>query len=400
MFIELIIAITAGILFGIITGLTPGIHVNLIALLAVSAAPFLINYISVIAIAVFIISLAVTHSFLDSIPSIYLGAPDEAHALSALPGHRMLIEGEGHIAVACTMIGSFAAMLSCILLVPLFILLVYFLQPLIKPYIGYILIIIMSYMILKDKKRKYNFVIFTLSSILGLIVLNMPNSENYLLPLLSGLFGFSILIKSLLENSSIPEQKSLHNNIDIKKSTLTKATTGATIMGFIASFLPGFGNSQAAIIATQFLRNLGDKGFLILTGGINTANFSLSLITLYILSKARNGAVLSITKLIPEVNFPLILTFFTVVLISGCISMVLGLKISKLFCKLVAKVNYKALIIGVLSFTAILVFVFGQFTGILILIIATAIGLLAGEFGVGKNHCMGCLILPVILYFI
>jgi TctA family transporter len=43
--------------------------------------------------------------------------------------------------------------------------------------------------------------------------------------------------------------------------TTAKATIGATIMGFLAAFLPGFGSSQAAIIATQFLRNIGDKHY-------------------------------------------------------------------------------------------------------------------------------------------
>ncbi|MBT6774490.1 hypothetical protein HOA91_03905, partial [Candidatus Woesearchaeota archaeon] len=42
-------------------------------------------------------------------------------------------------------------------------------------------------------------------------------------------------------------------------------------VGFIAAFLPGFGSSQAAIVATNIVGDIGDEGFLALVGGINTA---------------------------------------------------------------------------------------------------------------------------------
>lgn len=398
MYLEILLAILAGVASGTLTGLIPGIHINLISLLVLTSSPFLLQHFPPLIIAVFIISMAVTHSFLDSIPGIYLGAPDESMALAALPGHRMLLKGLGHHAVLLTIIGSFLSLILCLTLAPSLLFLVKSIYPIIKNYIGHILIIIMAYMILKDSKRKLNFIVFSMSSILGLITLNIANTENVLFPLLSGLFGFSILIKSILSHNNLPGQ--IERVLRIRNRNIKKAALGATSVGFMASFLPGFGSSQAAIIATQFLKDIGDKGFLILVGGINTVNMTLSLITLYALEKARNGAVIVISKILQALTLTNLITLYASVLIAGCCAVWLAVHLSKLFSTLIQKVNYKMLVISILLFTAILVFYFDSFIGILILITSTAVGLFAGELGVGKNHCMGCLILPVILYFI
>ena len=399
MFIQIMLAILLGVTSGIITGLIPGIHINLISLLVLTFSPILLQYFSPIIIAIFIISMAITHTFLDSIPGVYLGAPDEAMALAALPGHRMLLQGYGHHAILLTIIGSFISLIICLIASPSLLLLVKTIYPVIKDYIGYILIVIMAFMILKDNKRKWNFLIFMMSGVLGLIVLNIPNMENALFPLLSGLFGFSLLIVSLMGKNSIPEQKN-DEELEVEKKDLAKASIGASIVGFMASFLPGFGSSQAAIVATQFLKDIGDKGFLVLVGGINTVNMTLSLITLYALEKSRNGAVIVISEIVGAISLENLVILFFVVLIAGCIAVWLAAYFSKLFSVMIVKVNYMAVVISILLFTALLVFYFDGFIGIIILLTSAAVGIFAGQLGVGKNHCMACLIVPVILYFV
>ena len=96
MLIEIILAITIGILLGCITGLVPGVHINMVAVVTFSLSPILLTYTSPLILAIVIISMSITHTFLDSLPSIFLGAPDEDHALSVLPGHRLLLQGQGY----------------------------------------------------------------------------------------------------------------------------------------------------------------------------------------------------------------------------------------------------------------------------------------------------------------
>ena len=112
---EIIIATIIGILFGIITGLIPGIHINLISIFVLSLSIQLLQIVSPVTLAVFIVAMSITHTFLDTIPSVFLGAPDESTILSVLPGHKYLLEGKGFEAIVLTLIGSILALFLAII---------------------------------------------------------------------------------------------------------------------------------------------------------------------------------------------------------------------------------------------------------------------------------------------
>jgi len=135
-FLELIIATLLGVFAGIITGITPGIHINLVSLLVVSSAAYLTSIFSFASLGVFIISMAITHTFLDTLPAIFLGAPESETALSVLPGHKLLLKGMGYEAVKLTIIGSLFSLLAALFLFPLFIFLVPRIYERIQVYIG------------------------------------------------------------------------------------------------------------------------------------------------------------------------------------------------------------------------------------------------------------------------
>ena len=398
---EILIALILGVIIGIFTGLTPGIHVNLVAVIVVSLSSLLLTFTSPIILGVFIVSLAITHSFLDALPSIYLGAPDAGQELNVLPGHRLLHRGEGHNAIVYTLIGAMGSLLAGVILFPVFLASMAWLAPIVSEWIGYLLIGIMTYMILKDKgKRIKSLTAFLLSGCLGLIVLNgLPNLRQPLFPLLSGLFGFSILLLSLLQKSVIPKQH-LSKPLTISNKNMAKAVSAASGMGFAAGFLPGFGSSQAAIIGTEIVGDIGDEGFLTLVGGINTANMLISIGTAYILDKARNGAIVAINQLMGGIDFSAMILFVAVAVIAGGIATILALGISKQFATWIVKVKYNYVVWSIIGFITLLTLYFDGVIGFMILVTATALGLVTSYWNIGKNHLMGCLVLPVILYFV
>ncbi len=399
MLFEIIISLFLGIVTGIITGITPGIHVNLVSMLIVVFSPLLLNYTTPLVLGVYIISLALTHTFLDALPSIYLGAPDEAQVLNVLPGHRLLLKGLGHNAVLCTVIGAFGSVLLGILFFPLFIYSMAWLQPFLVKSIGFILIAIVLFMIWREKGRRLSALIaFLLSGLLGLLIFNISSLKQPLFPLLSGLFGISLLILSLSEKITIPLQK-INEPLTISKPTILKTVSAATGIGYIAAFLPGFGSSQAAIVATSAVGDVGDEGFLTLVGGIGTANMLISIAAIYALNKARNGAIVAVQKLLSAITFSDMLLFLAVALVVAGIASLLTIKFSKIFASLIVRINYSNLIVTIIVFITALTLYFDGLLGLLVLLTSTALGLLASRWGVGKNHLLGCLILPVILYF-
>lgn len=400
MFLDIFIALILGVGTGFITGLTPGLHINLVSLLVLSFSPFLLQITSPIVLGVYIIAMAITHTFLDALPSIYLGAPDEAQALNVLPGHRLLMRGEGHNAVLCTVIGAVGVIIIGILLFPLFIVLMKWLAAPVAGVVGYLLILLMIYMIWREKSKKLKaLTLFLLSGALGLLVFSIPTLEQPLFPLLSGLFGFSILLISLAQKSVIPTQK-LDQPLNLSNKNLVKSVSGATGMGFIAAFLPGFGSSQAAIIATNVVGDIGDEGFLTLVGGINTANMLISIATAYALEKSRNGAILVVNKLLESISLQAMLIFIAVALVAAGAAALLAINISKIFAKVIVKVKYSYIVWSIILFIALLTLYFDGFLGLIILATATALGLISSIWGIGRNHLMGCLLVPVILYFI
>ena len=88
--LDVLLAVLAGVCAGTITGLSPGVHINLVSVLLFSASSVLLGFVSPLALAAFIIAMGITHTFVDSIPSVFLGAPDEDKVMAVLPGHKLL----------------------------------------------------------------------------------------------------------------------------------------------------------------------------------------------------------------------------------------------------------------------------------------------------------------------
>jgi len=272
MFLEIIIALSLGILAGCFTGLIPGIHVNLISLMVLGASGYFLGFIEPVTVSIFIVSMAITHTFMDSIPGIFLGAPDSDMVLGVLPGHKMLLNGEGYQAVKLTVIGSFFGLILAVGLIPFLIPVVTLAYAFLKGIMAYVLIGVVLFMIWKEQKKLAALFQFLLAGCLGLVVVNFPQLSSPLFPMLSGLFGTSTLLVSLNNQVKIPVQD-LTKKLRIKKSTTIKAVGASVFSGGSVALLPGLGSAQAGIMGNYLTGDLGDKGFLVLIGGINTVYF-------------------------------------------------------------------------------------------------------------------------------
>src|SRR5690606_30305948 len=116
---------------GIFSGLTPGLHSNNFAALLLAISPALLRVgLDPLDLATAILAASVSHTFLDIIPSIFIGAPDADTALAVLPGHEMMLEGRGIEAVRLSALGSASSILvALVLIVPLSLLFGRFYDP-------------------------------------------------------------------------------------------------------------------------------------------------------------------------------------------------------------------------------------------------------------------------------
>lgn len=396
MILQIIIAIILGIILGIITGLIPGLHTNLVSSILVALLPFLLTLSNPLPLAIFICSMSITNLFLEFIPSIYLGAPDEETTLSILPGHELLLKGKGHQAIYYSTIGGALGLIISILIIPLMFFSLEKVYPFFEKMMAWLLIWISIFIVSENKQKVLATIIFILSGFLGIASLNL-NINQSILPLLTGLFGISGLIFSINEKTKIPLQQT---NIEkINKKELFKPIISGSIISPLCSFLPGLGSSQATVIGSKIFKTISREQFLILNGIINTILMILSFITLFLINKSRTGSANAISEILQLTKSNLTAIILTTILV-GILSIFITLFLSKKVANIIEKINYTKLSYIIIIFLTILTILISGFLGLLVLIISTLLGLSCHYYGARKSILMGCLLIPTILYYL
>ena len=393
--LEFFLAFLLGILIGVAAGLLPGLHPNNVVPIILS-----LSYLfGPLPSAIILVTTGVVNSFIAFIPSILLGAPEDSTALGVLPGHKLLLQGRGFEAIKLCITGCFGGVLISTLSIPLFALIVPTLYNFIRPNVQWILIFVVLYMVLSERGRDkiYSFSIFILSGVLGLLVLNNL-SDAMLFPLLTGMFGLPMLLLSIFEKTSLPENFSFDEEIIDRKSLLSCIGIGS-FAGIIAGLLPGVGSTQSTILTQQaFQRKRDERSFLISIGAITSSDIVYSTLALWLLGNPRSGIAVGIGKLL-EVGFKEAILFIVFILISAALATIITLKFTKIALSFLKKINYQKLCIATSIFLFILTIVFSGLIGILVLITSLSIGFIPNKIGIKRTHMMGCLLVPTILFF-
>ena len=444
-FAMVVVAAIVGALLGVITGLIPGLHVNNVAIILLSLSPLAVEILRDLAsieeslvlllVASAIIATSMTHTFLDFIPSTFLGAPEAETALSVLPAHSMLLDGNGYGAVLLSAVGSFGAVV-----VGFFILIPYKLMvnepvngyAILKEYMVWVLIGVCLLMLTTEttkipyipKKTEGKlqfmegrlsrtlgvfaaFLLFLLSGILGLAVLDLPVSSPFglpatvLFPTLSGLFGTSTLLESLREGAQVPDQRI--ESPMMEPGELASSVTTGGIAGSIVGFLPGMSGGVATVVAMIFRKDPSPRSVILTLSAINTANSFFVLGALFLIMRPRSGAAIVVNELmdvkawsaaIPPLPLSLLMTS---AIIASALGFFLTLFLGKKLANVMPRLPYSRIAWGIIIFISVMVFAFTGFLGVMVLIVSTSIGMIAPNVGIRRSHAMGVLLLPVII---
>ena len=519
-----------GVAAGALTGIVPGLHVNNLALLILAAGGAL----SALVLAAFpsaslfeialltaslITSVAVTHTFVNCIPSTFLGAPDESTSLSVLPAHRMTLEGRGYEAVELSAVGSLGGlMVSFSLLIPVFVVLgppMGGYERIIDTSIVLILLVVVAILVLDEGSKPVKsgialkgivvkggegastpaaalaygdtarvsgrvsracgpsdfwlrddsgevhvvlkfgtapapgtsvsvhgrvvrsadaaggprrvalaLAVFGLSGALGAAllvpdgvagILPVPIAADdgaaLLLPLFSGLFGLPLLVESMKGRDKVPPQGT-RARPKLAGWRKARGTVSGTVGGCVTGWLPGASSAVAAAISAQLsgAKGSGDDEsdeFIVSVSAVSTANTIFNLLALFVLMRARSGAMKAVQGLIGDDvtlwtslgGVPWALCcLLACVLVSGLLAFVLTLFIGKRAAKLLPRVRYRPLAVGVCCFMVAMSFVFGGVLGLGILACAYFLGTLPDRLGVRRVHLMGCIIVPTLWF--
>ncbi|HJH30613.1 MAG TPA: hypothetical protein C5S50_00085, partial [Methanosarcinaceae archaeon] len=323
----ILLSVLAGYLPGVFSGLVPGIHTNNFALILVALSPMMSGYgIQPFYIAVIILSNSIAHTFHDVIPAVFLGAPDSDMALAVLPGHRLLLDGFGAEAIRLSALGSAGSVVFSMFIVLPLAAIFSVAYPVLQEHLAWILILIVFLMVVTEKGeytvgqgslvhykyKAYAFVLFLLSGILGLFAFEMEElmqpiinfgAPSILLPLLSGLFGASQLVISLLTHSTIPPQTFAKMTLSGKRIVRGIITGSAAVLArlFIRNDFDSKGEDVAGAEGSADA-DAGSKEFIVSVSGVNTSNAIFGLVALSVIGRTRSGAMVAINDVLGVSN--------------------------------------------------------------------------------------------------
>ncbi|WP_232054797.1 tripartite tricarboxylate transporter permease [Thermococcus sp. 2319x1] len=375
-----------GILFGTITGITPALHVNTLASIVGS---FLIST-GDFSYVVLLYSMGLTHTFLDAFPSTFFGIPEEETAISVLPAHKLALQGRALEVINISLKASLlAAIFSVILAFPYALLAKYY-----TTFLGKVAVFLLAlFLIITEKgmKRIYALLIFILSGIFGLVVDRIPLREPYF-HVFVGLFGVPAILFSLNNSQKIEIGDS---KIQMPKKKFLKFSFIGTFFGMLASLLPTFTSSQAALLGSFLSKD--ERTFLTIAFSVNTSNFVFSLVNFYATGKTRNGILVLIKDLYYPLSSKELLILLLVTIITSNIANLYGVRLSKVLGRAISKIDYTTLNRGVLLFIIAASLYFDGLLGLMVLLTATLIGASATILRIKRTTCMGVLMLKIMI---
>ncbi len=412
-----IAAAILGCLCGILTGLIPGIHVNTVTalLLAASAscASLGLDYTALLA---FVCALAISHTFFDVIPGLFLGVPgDETFAL--LPGHRLVRNRQGQLALRLSVVGSATGLTVGVVVVVGILTFgnaIGWVEGILRPWMFWVLAAVAIILIVSENRRFWALLTFLASGLLGLAVFASPlvaggtdAAVNALFPSLAGLFGVAGLLHALSTDSSAPVPPEANGQRPSGKEAVWPSLRGS-VAGLLVGLLPGLGAANAATLLLLVekwrrkdnSRDQEDRGYLVTTSSLNTAEALFSIAALHLIGRSRSGASVAVEQIMGgnvgrDDLFPITVSMLG----AGLIATFALWHGGAWFASRFDKVDPQGLNWGVIAFLASLTGWLVGVGGLAILAAATAVGLIPIRVGVRRAQLMGFFIVPVMLFY-
>jgi len=396
--IEIAIGVLLGVLLGTISGLIPGVHANTLAGILLGAQAILLAVLGPLALAGALFAALITHTFVECIPSTFLGVPDADTSLAVLPAHALCLEGNGEEAVRIAALGSACAI---IIAVPLSVL-CYLLLPALQSYfdwgIGILIVAVIGYMIVMSESPGWALAIFSVSGLLGAFAMRydflcwhtLGGTSAVLLPLLSGLFGISVLL--VAAQGALPVQQ--FRGLRVENGTVVTCSLLGTFAGIAVGWLPGLSTATAnGALASVIGYEKDRRAYILATSAANTANAFIGLAALFALSRMRNGVMVALA----ELPLPSMSELMIIGVLAACLAYVITVALSRSAGWLTG-INGRMLNRAVIIFVVALSIVLTGPFGIFILVLAIFLGLVPHIVNVSRVYCMGAIMIPVILY--
>jgi len=400
--------------------LVPALHIYNVAGFIILATATLGERLPPEYLAMFFLGLVTGYSMLNTIPSIFLSAPDDSTVFVVLPGQKYLLQRRGYEAAALTGVGGLGGIAVLALLTPVASTLFPALRAILQPHLHWILWTVIAYMLISEwpkgsdrapaglkrwwdgwKSLTAGLITFLLSGLLGFILLYrslVPVMVAYqnLLPAFVGLFAVPWILQNILSRVELPEQH-VSPTMDATPWLFLRGTFAGVLGGLFAAFFPVVTGGIGGFLAGHATAQRDDRLFIISQGTSKVVYYVGGFLLFFVpgLHLTRGGMAWMLSSLWTSHTPQAYYLAVAAVVLSGVISFFLLLLMTRVTIGLIHKVHYRWISLGTLAVLLTVVIGMTGWGGLLICAVATGIGLIPVLWGSRRMNCMGVLLLPI-----
>ena len=258
-----------GFLVGIITGMLPGVHINLVA----SILPLSLG-IGFVDLGLFFIGLSVSHNFFENIPNLLFGVGEDSAGLNGFALHNFYLKGRALLGIKLVSLGNLFSSIIFLSILPVFGFVLITVFSFFNGYSWILLFGLELFLLLKYEFKK-SLLVFLVSGLLGFYSLKI-NLSQVLLSLFSGLFGLGSLLES--KGNEWVSQHAVYG-LPLTRLQVLKESVLNMVSGIFLSVIPAIGPTQASMI-TDTSRDEYERLFSL--GFINGLDVFIGLFSLYL----------------------------------------------------------------------------------------------------------------------
>ncbi len=412
----------AGAVLASVLACIPALHIyNVAGLILLLLARFE-GLIAPSALAMLFLGMIVGYAVLNTIPSLFLAAPDESAVWIVLPGQKYLMQGRGYEAAVLSGIGGLGGILALVLLAPFTSAILSPVRQIIQPHLHWLLGLVVTYMLLSEwpkgsgrgatawarlwdgwKSLLAGLSTFVLSGLLGLILMYRPLisldiSFQSLMPAFMGLFAIPWVLQNIVSQTRIPRQH-VCRSVDVTPGVIGQGVGAGVLGGLLAAFFPVITGGIGGFIAGHATAQRDDRGFIISQGTSKVVYYVGALLFFFApgLHLTRGGMAWMLSPLYTPYTPHEYGLAVAATALCGALSFWLLLWLSRAAIVLVSRVDYRWLSWATLIVLLALVGGLTGWAGLLVAAAATGIGLLPVMFHSRRMNCMGVLLLPILL---
>ena len=176
--------------------------------------------------------------------------------------------------------------------------------------------------------------------------------------------------------------------------TIVKSSLLGTIAGVAVGWLPGLSTASAnGVLASLIGYDTDRRAYILATNAANTANAFIGLAALFALSRMRNGVMVAVS----ELPLPTMTEMTVVGVLAACAAYGITIALSQ-SAYWFNGIDGRLLNRSVIAFIIILSIILTGPFGVVILILATALGIVPWLVNIPRVYCMRGIMVPVILY--